>query len=968
VFSLRNVVLFLIILILFASAAEAAGQAEHYFQFTIDSPKELSRLTQIVSIAEVRGDSVWAFANDRELARFESLGYAYKPLPHPSSQISPRMAPTAASASEAWDSYPTYGAYVSMMNQFELDYPGICQIVSAGTTVQGRQILFAVISDNVGTEEDEPEVMHTSTMHGNETVGYVLMLRLIDSILVSYGTDPAITRLVDSCEIWINPLANPDGTYRTGDESITGATRANANGVDLNRNFPDPAEGDHPDGNLWQPETIAMMTLAEAHSFTISANHHSGTEVVNYPWDTWYRRHADDAWYQDICHLYADTAQAASFLTYMTGYNNGITNGYDWYRVTGGRQDYMIYERRGREVTVELSEDFILPAAQLPTYWAYNRKSLVQYLENALNGIRGIVTDAQSGLPLQAAVKVLGHDKDNSEVWTDPDVGDYHRMIETGTYDLVYSSEGYFPDTVFAATAVDFQSTVLNVALTPLPLEPLLLLAGVGLEAVDAGDTVSTGILIENIGLLPAAGVSGTLITSDPFVTITQPISTYPALPELGGSGMSSSEYELVVSPVCPFGHDAAFDLLLTADGGYLDTLSFTITIGRWVEDFETADFGEFPWQFAGSNNWLVDSSGVYEGAFCARSGSISHGLYSELLVTLEITESGEMSFYYTVSSEAGWDFLLFSIDGQQKDAWSGEVAWTKASYQVDPGLHTFAWRYQKDDNTSSGNDRGLIDLVIFPPMAGDLAVYSSGMPDWTIGRPYSQQLTTVGGTAPFTWSDVHGDLTATGLTLSSAGLISGTPTSTGQIQFSARVEDAAAGWDERLLSMNINELPTITTDSISRGRRDEPFSLQLTSSGGTPPYLWTDRDGDLAGTGLALSPDGRLTGVPVSTGIISFTARLEDASGAVDEQAYAFEIILNCCVGLQGNINCDIDDVVDIADVQVLVDHLFLTLTPLCCVDEADLDQNGGVDITDLQILIDNQFISLTPLSECPQ
>ena len=50
-----------------------------------------------------------------------------------------------------WDVYPTYEGYVAMMNQFAANYPNLCRIVNAGQTVQGRQILFAVISDNVNT-------------------------------------------------------------------------------------------------------------------------------------------------------------------------------------------------------------------------------------------------------------------------------------------------------------------------------------------------------------------------------------------------------------------------------------------------------------------------------------------------------------------------------------------------------------------------------------------------------------------------------------------------------------------------------------------------------------------------------------------------------------------------------------------------------------------------------------------------
>ena len=88
-------------------------------------------------------------------------------------------------------------------------------------------------------------------------------------------------------EIYITPLANPDGTYHGGNNTVSGAWRGNANGIDLNRNYWDPADGQHPDGEVWQTETIANMNFMAAHHFVISANFHGGAEVVNYPWDTW---------------------------------------------------------------------------------------------------------------------------------------------------------------------------------------------------------------------------------------------------------------------------------------------------------------------------------------------------------------------------------------------------------------------------------------------------------------------------------------------------------------------------------------------------------------------------------------------------------------------------------------------------------------------------------------------------------
>ena len=80
------------------------------------------------------------------------------------------------------------------MYAFAADYPTLCQVENIGFSEQGREILFAKLSANVSVEENEPELMYSATMHGDETTGYILMLRLIDYLLTNYGTDPQATR------------------------------------------------------------------------------------------------------------------------------------------------------------------------------------------------------------------------------------------------------------------------------------------------------------------------------------------------------------------------------------------------------------------------------------------------------------------------------------------------------------------------------------------------------------------------------------------------------------------------------------------------------------------------------------------------------------------------------------------------------------------------------------------------------
>ncbi|MCH9025455.1 MAG: carboxypeptidase regulatory-like domain-containing protein [candidate division Zixibacteria bacterium] len=149
----------------------------------------------------------------------------------------------------------------------------------------------------------------------------------------------------------------------------------------------------------------------------------------------------------------------------MTQLKNGITNGWDWYPIFGGRQDYMNYFHGSREVTIELSNTKLLNPALLPAHWEYNRVSLFDWLRQANYGIRGIVTDSSTGDPVAATVTVIGRDSASSKVFTDPDIGDYYRMLEPGTYSLQFSAEGYDTLVLTGISVSADSATVANVLL-----------------------------------------------------------------------------------------------------------------------------------------------------------------------------------------------------------------------------------------------------------------------------------------------------------------------------------------------------------------------------------------------------------------------------------------------------------------------------------------------------------------------
>ena len=79
-------------------------------------------------------------------------------------------------------------------------------------------------------------------------------------------------------------------------------------------------------------------------------------------------------------------------------------------------------------------------------------------------------------------------------------------------------------------------------------------------------------------------------------------------------------------------------------------------------------------------------------------------------------------------------------------------------------------------------------------------------------------------------------------------------------------------------------------------------------------------------------------------------------------------DVCESCCVGVTGNVNCDPEEVIDITDITRLIDYLYLSRGPLCCIEEADVNGSGGEpDITDITQLIDHLYLSHAALSNCP-
>lgn len=584
---------------------------EVYFSFPVVQKDAIKSVSRQVSIDKVRNDTVWAYANRQQFERFKGSGYQITALPHPGDApgvVMRNKVPLVKGVRTTWNFYPTYQAYETLMTDFQTMYPALCHLETITTLPSGHKILVVKISDNVTTNEAEPEFLYTSSMHGDETTGYILMMQLIEYLLQNYGTNQEVTDLVNGMEIYINPLANPDGTYRGGDNSVSGATRYNINNVDLNRNYPDPQDGEHPDGEVWQPETIAFMNFAAQHDFVASANFHGGVEVVNYPWDTWSTRSADDAWWQLVSREYADVAHLHAVAGYMTYLDNGVTNGYDWYEVAGGRQDYMNWNHHCREFTLEISDTKLLPAAQLPAHWEYNYRSCILFMQQATYGFRGLITDQVTGSPVAAKVMLTGHDADNSEVYSSSLNGDYYRPVKAGTYTIEVSAPCYVTQIFPGRTIADYASSLLHVQLVP----------GAGVTTAAVSAVTGTGAL--SGGNVICQGASPVTARGVCWATTINPVAT--GLHTTDGAGTGS-----FVSSITGLSPNTAYYVRAYATNLqgtiYGDNLQFSTSCGTTTpplaENFSTAAIPNcWSLQVSGSGaatNWSVSNTANAGGA-----------------------------------------------------------------------------------------------------------------------------------------------------------------------------------------------------------------------------------------------------------------------------------------------------------------------------------------------------------------
>lgn len=260
-------------------------------------------------------------------------------------------------------SYAGYYTFAEMQKRIDSlvnHYPTLVKkIILPATTGEGRPMILVKISDNVATDEDEPEALYTGLHHAREGMSMMNLFFFMQYLVEHYSTDTKVKELVDSRELFFLPCVNPDGYVynETNNPSGGGMWRKNCRvngggkyGVDLNRNYGvdwgitgpgistsfNPAADDYVGtGAFSEAETQAIRALAETRHFTIAIDHHAyGNYYVtpygvpaSHPFTA-----ADDAFYK-----YA-SALMARYNGYFAGDGMATVN----YYAVGNSRDWHI--------------------------------------------------------------------------------------------------------------------------------------------------------------------------------------------------------------------------------------------------------------------------------------------------------------------------------------------------------------------------------------------------------------------------------------------------------------------------------------------------------------------------------------------------------------------------------------------------------------------------------------------------
>ena len=345
-----------------ASAAPpvvAESQSADYIVDGVGSATDRTAIARTgAAINHVDGSKVFITALPAEVRAIKALGFTVVPLPLKQPPASDGVSTFDFPPSDS--GYHNYAELTAVVDDITTTYPSIAHKYVLGQSYEGRDIIAVKISDNVATDEAEPEVLFTHNQHAREHLTVEMAIYLMRELTQAYATDSRVKDLVDSREIWIIPTLNPDGAEY---DIATGSYRSwrknrqpngdGSYGTDLNRNWDyqwgccggssgnprsETYRGSAPES---APEVqvvadfVRSRVIGGHQQITTSIDFHTYSELVLWPYG----------------YTYADTAPGMTADEYRTfetiGREMASTNGYtpqqssDLYITDGSISDYL---------------------------------------------------------------------------------------------------------------------------------------------------------------------------------------------------------------------------------------------------------------------------------------------------------------------------------------------------------------------------------------------------------------------------------------------------------------------------------------------------------------------------------------------------------------------------------------------------------------------------------------------------
>ena len=369
--------------------------------------------------------------------------------------------------------YHDLAAINGALQAAEAAYPGLAQVVDVaavygpGSSFEGRPLLALKISDNVAASEDEPRVLIASCHHAREIVTPEIALDIIGRLTGQYGVDPQITAIVDGYEIWVLPVANPDGldyVWTTNDQwRKNRSPQGSVFGVDQNRNYDlgwsgSCAGSTNPSSSTYkgpaagsEAETQSIVGLSLDRNFAKVLDFHSSGREVLLSYLCSPMPGLQEGWVD---------AEGLALAALAAGYGTREPS------AEGEHQEWQLKVNTSYAYLVETQTSF------QPAYSeALSEANLVwplvlSFLSRAIP-LQGHVTDSLSGAPVSADITVSGIAWQLGESRrSEPGFGRYHLFLPPGTWQVSFSAPGYQAKTEFVSvTAVG--EALRDVSLTP---------------------------------------------------------------------------------------------------------------------------------------------------------------------------------------------------------------------------------------------------------------------------------------------------------------------------------------------------------------------------------------------------------------------------------------------------------------------------------------------------------------------